>query len=197
MERAISEDGSMVELRSDGTWARTSSTVGATGDFRGVPWGVSKDYVRDKEAQPATYEGDDLLVYPQRLSDMDAEAVYIFLSGRLVRAKYIFREEFTNENRYIDAYYRVKALFSGKYGEPKDDHTIWRDDLYRDDPDDWGRAVERGDLTFMTTWATPATELALLLHGNNFQSHLEVEYTSVLLQPWAESTTTAVEHDLI
>jgi len=153
--------------------------------------------VRAKEGQAAKYDGDDLLVYPQRLNDMDADAVFIFVADRLVRAKYMFQEEFSNENRYIEAYFRVKSLFAGKYGEPVEDRTIWRNDLYRDDPDDWGRAVERGDLTFLTSWATPQTQLALLLHGNNFESSLAVEYESVLLKPWAESLQIAGEHDLI
>jgi len=197
MAIAVSDNGSIVELRDDGTWVRITAREPSEGDFRGIPWGASRQEVRAKEAQGAMHDTDELLVYPQRLSDMDAEAVYIFVADRLVRAKYMFREEFSNENRYIDAYLRVKSLFAGKYGEPVEDSTIWRNDLYRDDPDDWGKAVERGDLSFLTSWATPETQLALLLLGNNFESSLVVEYESVRLKPWAESVQKAGAHDLI
>lgn len=197
MAIAVADDGMVVELRSDGTWTKTTRSAVEPGDFRGVAWGASTAEVQARENREAKYADGDVLVYPQRLVDMDADAVYLFVSGRFARAKYMFGEDFTSANRYLDAFIRVKTLFSGKYGEPGDDRAIWHDDLYREDPDDWGRAVERGDLTFIASWATPRTEIVLLLHGNDYQSHLEVEYTSILLKSWAESVKNDAEHDLI
>lgn len=197
MTIAITQDGTRVELKSDGTWVEINGSAESRGEFRGVPWGASMQDVRAREASPAKFEGEDVLVFPERLSDMDVAAVYVFVAGRLVRAKYMFEEEYTNANRYIESFYQVKSLFAGKYGDPREDRTIWRDDLFRDDHDAWGRAVERGDLTFIAEWATDETEIGLILHGNDYESHLAVEYNSVALKPWAESLQNDAQHDLI
>ncbi|MDE0546351.1 hypothetical protein [Microbacterium sp. C7(2022)] len=197
MVLAVSDDGMVVELRSDGTWAVASTVSTASGDFRGLSWGSSVADVRARERRDAKLEGQDVLVFPERVSDMEADAAYIFVAGRLTRAKYIFTEKFTSPNRYLVAYQQVKTLFSGKYGEPDEDLPVWHDNHYRDDPDGWGLAVERGDLTFFTSWTTTRTEISLILHGNDYESQLSVEYTSSALKAWAESVQLEAEHDLI
>lgn len=197
MVTAVSDDGMVVELNMDGTWSKSERSVSRTGDYRGVLWGATPEAVRTREGRDAKIETDDVLVFAERLSDMDADAVYIFVGGRLVRAKYMFREEFTSPNRYLSAFDQVKSLFTRKYGEPVEDKTIWHDELYRDDYRDWGKAVERGDLTLIASWKTAQTEIDLILHGNDYESHLAVEYTSISLRAWVESVVKEAEHDLI
>lgn len=197
MVTAVSDDGMVVELNVDGTWSKSERSVSRTGDYRGVPWGATAEAVQAREGRDAKIETDDVLVFGERLSDMDADAVYVFVGGRLVRAKYMFQEEFTSPNRYLDAFHQVKTLFSRKYGEPSKDETIWHDELFRDDYRDWGKAVERGDLTLIASWATEQTEIGLILHGNDYEAHLAVEYSSISLGPWAASVQSEAEHDLI
>ncbi|MDN3495203.1 hypothetical protein QL996_04630 [Planococcus sp. APC 4015] len=195
--RAVADDGAVVELNEDGSWSRVSKPGSLAGDFRGVAWGASVVDVRSRENADPVFAGDGLLVFSERLADMDSEAVYIFDGGRLTRAKYIFREQFTSPNRYLGAYSRVQILFTAKYGDPESDRTIWHDELYRDDPDSWGNAVQRGDLTLLSSWTTRQTEIGLLLHGNDYEAHLEVEYVSIELKAWAESLRSQSELDLI
>lgn len=193
---AVSDDGRVVELYEDGTWSPSNQVRPAAGDFRGVSWGASAQAVREREARPNKLESDEVLVYDERISDMNADAVYIFAGKRLVRAKYMFTDEYTSPNRYVAAFHRVNSLFSRKYGAPSEE-SVWHDDFYRDNYEEWGRAVERGDLTLIASWTTPHTELALILYGNDYESHLEVEYASIALKSWAESIDNASTHDLI
>lgn len=193
---AVADDGRVVELSEDGTWRPTTRGNLGSGDFRGIAWGAARSEVAASQSNP-TFQSEDLLVYTERLVGLAADAIYIFVAGRLVRGKYMFTEVFTSPNRYLDAFESVRTLFERKYGPSPNNRQIWHDNLYRNDPGDWGLAVERGDLTLMAEWATSTTEIGLLLHGNDYEAKLVVEYESIAFKPWAEGVTSQNELGLI
>lgn len=82
-----------------------------------------------------------------------------------------------NKNDYIDDYKDFKKIITKKYGRPKQDEIIWKNDLFKDSYSDWGRAVSIGHLFYLSTWETPCTEIMLWLTGDNFKIDCLVKYT--------------------
>jgi hypothetical protein len=69
-------------------------------------------------------------------------------------------------------------LLSKKYGAPVSDKANWSQDLYRDNPKQWGRAVGAGHLILATAWGTPKTSIRLVCSGENFKIAVRVFYVS-------------------
>lgn len=181
-QTATTESGRLVLLSDDGTWVYREMS-GATGaaDFRGSRWGSSLDEVLSAESVPPTVSSSDSLRFNATLSDMSMDVLYFFIDRRLVRAKYFVTETYLNESRYILKRQDLEELLSEKYGKPTEHDQFWHDDLYRDDPSEWGAAVSRGDLSWFVTWETPSTKVVLALSGEDYECHLQIEYSSTAL----------------
>ncbi|KUK85838.1 MAG: hypothetical protein XE02_1444 [Mesotoga infera] len=61
----------------------------------------------------------------------------------------------------------------------------WKDNLYRDDKNNWGLAISIGDLSYGLIWETPTTDIELILDGNNYEVNLRIRYFSKKLKEWA------------
>ena len=74
----------------------------------------------------------------------------------------------------------MKALLISKYGEPSDKwpEQVWSNDLYKDNPEDWGMAICVGHLVYQSRWVTPKSVIVLNLEGDNFKTELEILYFS-------------------
>lgn len=55
---------------------------------------------------------------------------------------------------------------------------VRRDNLYKDDPSNWGIAVGSGRLSYFTEWQTPETKITLALSGDNFKVNFVLRYGS-------------------
>lgn len=152
----------------------------STYDFRKVRWGMTKEQVKAAESGKPKDDKEDILLYIIDLPGFDDVAlVYHFKGNKLVRSNYGFLKEHTNKNDYIDDFKRVKKGMADRYGPSKDaDDAIWKDALYKDDPDDWGMAVASGHLIYQAAWQTDRTDILVTLDGDNFQIHLGAQYTS-------------------
>jgi len=87
-------------------------------------------------------------------------------------------ESHTNKNDFITDYNDFKKILTKKYGKPKQDETLWKNDLYKDDYSDWGTAISIGHLVYLSSWETQDTEINNILMGENFAISCIVEYTS-------------------
>jgi hypothetical protein len=58
----------------------------------------------------------------------------------------------------------------------------WKDNLYRDDKNNWGLAISTGDLSYGLIWETPTTDIELILDGNNYEVNLRIRYFSKKLK---------------
>lgn len=99
----------------------------------------------------------------------------------LVRGIYLFSERHTNQNDYISDYKTLKKSLTKKYGKPKSSKSYWLNDLYKDNYQQWGMAVSKGDLTYYTHFKTDDTEIVLALSGDNYKIDLRIEYQSIKL----------------
>lgn len=177
---ALTSDGKTVYLDDNGTWqyADESKIDTSTISFRKTNWGMTKEQVKQSEELHVIEERSDILYYQTIISGLQTFLYYIFVHDRLVRSKYVFNETHSNNNAYIMDFENLKEALIKKYLQPKEDRKIWQDDLYKDEPDDWGSAIGRGDLSLYSLWSFGDTDIFLGLSGDNFEFNLVIEYSS-------------------
>jgi hypothetical protein len=149
-------------------------------NFRHVHWGMTMEEVKASEPEKPVLEKGNIVLYHATVAGFDTAVGYVFASQRLVRANYLFEIKHTNDHDFIDDFEKIKANLTEKYGKPKDDDVIWKNSLYKDDPDDWGTAIAAGQLVYETSWETPTTEILEVLKGDNFEITLKVQYKSIV-----------------
>ena len=157
-------------------------------DFQNSNWGMTKSEVLQAEAKGLSEMDIGNLAGVKDVSGREAIVSFEFENGKLYDGMIIFTDEHTNENLYIDDYNSIKNALCEKYGEPVTDWQDWSDDLYRDDPDEWGFAVSLGDVAFYTTWKTETTEIAQILTGDNFEVTHFINYRDVNYEQSADTT---------
>ena len=177
------DDGRRITVDLNGTWAEIGHTVATdvSEGFRGVAWGASARDVLQRESREPASQTDETLRFACRIADLQCTSLYIFVADRLVRAKYILEEEYQNENHYLTAMDTLKSALELKYGSPDSDDSYWNNDLYRSEPQEWGRAVEVGHLSRYVQWKSDHTQILLCLAGENFETSVQAEYVSLAL----------------
>ena len=153
--------------------------------LRNVNWGMSIQEVVQSEEQEYDYMSEDesSLLY----SDVTAGNVkfsylkYSFDNVALNQATYYADDTHSSDNLYVEDYKTLKDKLTSLYGTPNPDDVkeIWYDDLYKDDPNDYGKAVARGDLTMATRWTTDTSIITLFLSGDNYQCKLAIQYYDI------------------
>jgi hypothetical protein len=152
--------------------------------FRETTWAMSKDEVKKAESSEFIKEekgsgaviGLELLVYKDNIIGLDCFIAYFFAENKLVKGRYFIVEKHTNKSLYISDFVTIKNQLINKYGKPKKDDVSWLNDLYKDDPSDYGMAVSVGHLNYLTEWHLPITEIQLVLTGDNYKINLWVDY---------------------
>lgn len=166
--------------------ALISFTTFAQTDFRKSTWGMSKSQVKQIEAVEPLTDVKDMLVCSSKLASLETLIGYIFVEGKLVRGIYQFGDKHTNRNDYIDDYKKLKELLTKKYGSPKKDDVVWKNDLYKGDVQNYGMAISIGHLSYYSSWTTDRTKIALFMYGENFEIDTALEYSSTELQDFAK-----------
>jgi hypothetical protein len=176
---AITDDGKRVELKSDGTWVFASAAAPvADSGFRKARWGMSPAQVQQSEPGANWEIQENLCLFESRLADLSCLVAYIFVGDQLCRGKYIITEAYANDNNYVYSQQHLKEILIKKYGKPDSDEEFWLNDLYQEDPQDWGTAVGAGHMSRYTSWKLPDTDICLSLYGENFECNLAIEYAS-------------------
>jgi hypothetical protein len=189
---AITEDGSTVILYQNGTWKtqiNTESKKPGSFHFRKSNWGDSKEKVIESEDLEPKHDADGVLGFQAKIAGLDTILAYIFVENKLVRSKYIITEKHTNANDFISDYEKLKEALTRKYGTPDKDETFWKNDLYKDDYEDWGMALKVGHLVYLASWETTDTDIGLVLSGENYDISLQIEYTSKKLEALEDKKT--------
>jgi len=137
-------------------------------DFRETHWGMTKEQVKKTEKSGILQEQDRMLLYYGTAGDLECFILYFFAYDTLYEAKYIFIENHERKNQYISDFETVKKNIIYRYGNPKDDGQLWRNEEYKDDTDLRGLAVSLGHVTYYTKWATDKSEIMELLSGDKY-----------------------------
>jgi len=143
-------------------------------DFRETKWGMSEAEVKASEKIKPTEEGvyapyDYIIIYDGTIANLNAWIGYQFIDKKLIGGGYVFTESFIDKNQYIDNFLKIKDIMTRKYGTPSEDKVVWSNDLFKDNPQDYGTAVSIGHLTYQSKWQTPTTEIIIGLKGENFK----------------------------
>jgi len=159
-----------------------TATPLANPDFRNVAWGMTRAEVLaiEKEGRYLAQSGNQLLYDDLKVEGLDTLLSYNFnIEGKLYSAGYRFQQQHSNPTIYIYDYNNVKDKLIETYGAPSSDKIVWADDLWKDDPNNWGMAVITGYLIYLAEWQTEATEIALFLSGDNYEvTNFGLVYTS-------------------
>jgi len=152
--------------------------------FRKTYWGMSKEQIKKVESSEfikeekggGAFKGLNMLIYKDNIVSLDCFIVYYLAENQLTRGRYLFIEEHSNENLYISDFKDIKNQLTQKYGKPKRDDVIWLNDLYKDDPSDYGMAISVGHLRYLAEWDLPETEIQLVLQGDNYKISCWADY---------------------
>ena len=150
-------------------------------DFRNTKWGMSKEEVKNIEKADFFDEDDEynLIAYQGEINNMECLIVYSFLENELIQAGYIIKEFHMDDNQYILDYESLKNLLTELHGEPVIDKESWSNDLFKDDPDNWGNAIRLGHLEYFTGWETDTSRISLKLYGVNLLLSFKIQYQSL------------------
>lgn len=144
-------------------------------DFRRGLWGDkradienSEDHAGNQQLTPPT---DDLLAY-QGNEEIAAD-VYYFDNKIFVQAATFYFPEYPEAelNRYVTDFNARKSSLSATYGDPFNEVTEWAsaeaEAMYKDTPEQWGRAIAAGELVLASVWKkTENTGLVLMLRDD-------------------------------
>ena len=157
-------------------------------DFRDTHWGMSKAEVIEAEGEPTGDRGD--LVYLNESLNGDPVTIgYQFQGDKLVRGAYILAREYTEPMLYVEKYRMWVSLLTEKYGSPVAEEEVWRNDLFKDDPSELGRAVGAGHVVIRTRWRTRTTTITAVMTGENFSTTVSIVYEDSDAPPPQQDTS--------
>lgn len=147
-------------------------------DFRNMNWGMTQKQVQSKERNKyAGMMGDNILIYEGKLNNIQCSIMYEFSDDYLIKGRYIFNKQFVNKSNFWDIYKNFKNLLSQRYGEPgTDDNKTWLNDAYKNSAQDKWLAISMGYMTITSQWQSDTSIITLFLHGENFETVMELSY---------------------
>lgn len=159
--------------------------------FDEMKWGLSKKKILEMEGKPAHQQrskGLDIMIYEQKVINLDCSIEYIFASNKLSQTKFRFQNSYLDKNAYLQDYQKIKEALIQRFGRPLEESLKWLDSAYKDDFSAWGEAISQGHLKLNSRWLTPQTEIVACLDGSNEEIALTVEYTGLQLRELAKKT---------
>lgn len=157
--------------------------------FRNVKWGTPMDEAKNIAISADMIEGEDYIIYDtgviviinSSVADLYARTYYEFDSdSKFYQGMYTILEEHEDKTDYYDDYCNLVELYTEKYGKPNNTSEDWKDDLYKNSPEDWGIAISEGDVDFLTSWVddSGATINIYLSGGDNNEILFVVIYSA-------------------
>lgn len=172
--------------------------------FRDALWGMNKERVKKvetsefvkEEKMGGDFKGLDALLYKAEVGRLEAVIVYYFAKNLLTRARYKIMESHTNMNLFIEDFEYIMGQLTQKFGPPERDDAIWLNDLYKDDPSEYGMAMSVGHLMYVAEWYPPKTTIYLSLTGDNYEINLSIEYTSDAFSQFEKKVREKAKRDI-
>ena len=156
-------------------------------DFRQTKWGMTQQQViKSENGTPIAHDNNNIY-YETRVLGRSILLSYEFINNNLIRTVYSNKDIHTNLNEFISDYEAFKEVISKKYGEPKLAKTMWKNELYKNDPENYGLAVSVGHLAFGSIWETDRTDIQSTLSSANFKITHLVVYTGKDMKKVIES----------
>ena len=156
-------------------------------NFRGYKWGTSRSDIEAGEITDNMVEGIDYIYSDSRdtlaivngsVAGYDTFVYYTFDdSDEFVQGFYILQEEHSNKTDYYDDFCDLAELYVKKYGQPLAEKEDWKDDLFKDDPSEWGTAIAAGYVEFSKLWKdSDGNSIVMVLSGDNYEISTNILY---------------------
>lgn len=155
---------------------------------RGLKWGISiseaKEKILDAKYISGTHREIDntsLEMWHGYVLGMTTLIKAYFTDDQLYSLDFKFIRKHTNENHWIDDFYKIKDALIKKYDTPDKDHKIWSNKIFQNDPDKYGLAVSLGQLALIVLWTKGDTRIGCNLQGDNYKCELHMDYVNIPL----------------
>jgi hypothetical protein len=147
-------------------------------DFRRAKWGMSMEEVMESEKDEPAIKTENTLDYSTFVMGIQTQIGYIFKDNELIRAGFFFLTKPETKNEYVDNYLKIKEELIKVNGEPVIDTVQQKDPSKKIDQANRGQAACDGDVIYAAQWDLPATDIQLLLRGENSECILTILYIS-------------------
>jgi hypothetical protein len=156
-------------------------------DFRKVRWGMSKDDVMKRETSKPFEENEDAICYHDEILGHKSDLCYYFTNGKLYRAIYsLDNSQYSNNNRYVDAYTEIVTSLTGKYGKPTNKRDVWSNNLFKGDYQRRGMAYSADHVASGAEWDRDNENIHAGITGNNYKIGVFIEYENKILAKEAD-----------
>lgn len=127
-------------------------------DFRNASWLMEHDAVRSSEDLPILSDDGKILTRLTTIQGLEVVLGYFFGDDGLFEGgAYFFELGSGNTRRQLAAYRMVRASLLSTFGEPLRTRLIWSDETYKDDADNWLKAVRLGHVAMEAFWRVDGT----------------------------------------
>lgn len=149
-----------------------------SGGYGGLLWGTSLSEVKTAVGgkQETMPEGFGVEV---TVAGRSAVVAYVFTQDKLTMVLVIFTDEHIDNSRFVIDYQEVSSLLEQRYGAPNEQRWVWLNDLFKDDPQQYGTAVAAEQLLVYENWKTSGTDIEHSLSGKNFKILHKIRYASL------------------
>ena len=179
-----------------------SQTHHLEADFRKAVWGMTRAQVIATEptrpVRVSDSDGEIVLQYhASKLGALHCRPIYIFVNGKLARAKLVVEEEHGDQNEFIRDFHTAESGLKERHGAPKEDRAIWEDDSTQQETKSYldqdratassilpsdrfvGLAVALGHLKLYTIREDGRTKVLHVLAGADHRITHQIEYRAV------------------
>jgi hypothetical protein len=143
------------------------------------------EVLASEEIEPI-YKSFNRVLYATSVIEKQVMLEYHLANDRLYRARYVLAAHHVIDGKYLSDYRDFQSVLTAKYGKPEKDEKIWKKGVGIREDMNPGTLVSIGDLTLVSVWETPDTEIVAAMTGKNFEVHCEVTYTSKALKQMAQ-----------
>lgn len=160
----------------------TSSTTTPLPEGYGkAKWGMTKAQVQ-KLFPKIKQQKPGLHCFTKTIANLPSNVCFQFDSaGRLGQVIILVTKRHLNSQGYIEDYEKLRDLLRAKYGPEGVANEKWTNDMFKDNPNDWGTALVMGHLGLISAWRSEVTEVGIIASGGNMSVSLAIFYNSLKL----------------
>lgn len=134
------------------------------------------EIIKSEGRDPDVEEANGIAYKNISVAGLSADLIYGISDNVLNAAMYSITEKHSNKNLFISDFNAVAEGLITKYGEPESRQPIWRNNLWKDSPDDYGLAISSGHLSYIYTWEVGGCTIDLMLTGDNYEISHTIMY---------------------
>lgn len=145
-----------------------SAGTAAGTDFRSATWGMSMaDVIALHPEQLPADRRLNHIAFDGKLAGLDVLIYYRFdETGALVEAGYEIATRNRDDQLVIDDFNALNTLLRRKYQDAEEPQLSWRNRIFESKPNQWGRAVRIGHLTYEWSYRAARTSIQHSLSGD-------------------------------